>query len=124
MCDYSLEAYRSRPAREGEKYVTTRFTSGSIGFTSPGDCSTAVCIQRDTQLRLEKLPEGLQQRYGVGPAEDATFVHLDRGPYHDGVRFKNGAEITLQDLRPGVTAIVTMSLQRQAEQFRVTVPTY
>jgi hypothetical protein len=25
MCDYSLEMYGSRPAREGEIYVTTRF---------------------------------------------------------------------------------------------------
>ena len=34
MCDYSLEMYGSRPAREGEIYVTTRFPSGSIGFAS------------------------------------------------------------------------------------------
>ena len=37
MCDYSLEMYGSRPAREGEIYVTTRFPSGSIGFASAGD---------------------------------------------------------------------------------------
>jgi len=37
MCDYSLEMYASRPARASEKYVTTRFPSGSIGLASPGD---------------------------------------------------------------------------------------
>jgi hypothetical protein len=42
MCDYSLEMYGSRPAREGEIYVTTRFPSGSIGFASAGDPRTAV----------------------------------------------------------------------------------
>src|SRR5260370_16388430 len=49
MCDYSLEMYGSRPAREGELYVTTRFPSGSIGFASPGDPRTAVCMQCDTR---------------------------------------------------------------------------
>ncbi|MCH8024378.1 MAG: hypothetical protein IIB43_06695 [Candidatus Marinimicrobia bacterium] len=52
MCDYSLESYRSIPAREGERYIDERFDSGSIGFASPGDCSTAVCVQADTRLRL------------------------------------------------------------------------
>jgi hypothetical protein len=48
MCDYSLEMYASRPARESELYVTTKFPSGSIGLASPGDCTTAVCVQYDT----------------------------------------------------------------------------
>jgi hypothetical protein len=37
MCDYSLEMYASRPAREGEIYVITRFPSGSVGLASAGD---------------------------------------------------------------------------------------
>ncbi len=77
MCDYSLESYRSRPAQKGEKYVITRFTSGSIGLASPGDCSTAVCVPSDTQLRLEGIPEALQNKFGVDPYEEVTFVHLD-----------------------------------------------
>jgi hypothetical protein len=52
MCDYSLEAYRSRPARLGERYETHRFESYSIGFIAPGDPSTAVCMAYDTKLRL------------------------------------------------------------------------
>ena len=55
MCDYSLEMYASRPARESEKYVTTRFPSGSIGLAAPGDCTTAVCVQYDTHLKLEGI---------------------------------------------------------------------
>jgi hypothetical protein len=43
MCDCSLEMYASRPAREFEKYVTTRFPSGSIGVAASSDCRTAVC---------------------------------------------------------------------------------
>ncbi len=44
MCDYSLEMYISRPAREGERYVTTRFPSGSMGLAAPGQPGTAVCM--------------------------------------------------------------------------------
>src|ERR1700747_2952067 len=68
MCDYALEMYASRPARESEKYVTTRFSSGSIGLASPGDWTTAVCVQYDTRLKLEGIPSDLQPRliYGQG----------------------------------------------------------
>ena len=65
MCDYSLEMYASRPAREGERYVTTRFPSGSVGLAAPGDCTTAVCVQYDTHLRLENISGDLQTRLGI-----------------------------------------------------------
>ena len=29
MCDYSLEAFQSRPARKGEEYISNRFPSGN-----------------------------------------------------------------------------------------------
>ena len=118
MCDYSLEFYRSKPAQIGEKYVLTRFSSGSLGFASPGDCSTAVCIPYDTQLRLEGIPEGLQDELGVGSDEEVTFARIDNGSYHDGVRFANGAETSLQRLNPGITAAITRSLERTAWGFR------
>ncbi len=118
MCDYSLELYRSKPAQIGEKYVLTRFRSGSLGFASPGDCSTAVCIPYDTQLRLEGIPEGLQDELGVGSDEEVTFARIDNGRYHDGVRFANGAETSLQRLNPGITAALTRSLERPAWGFR------
>ena len=119
MCDYSLENYRSRPAQEGEKYVISRFQSGSIGLASPGDCATAVCVPSDAQLRLEGIPEGLQHRFGVGPNEDVTVIHVDFGQYRDGIKFRNGVEITLQQLEPGITATLTVSLERTTQEFRV-----
>jgi hypothetical protein len=114
MCDYSLEMYGSKPARQGERYVTTRFNTGTVGFASPGDHSTPVCMQCDTRLRLEEIPTILQERLGIGAVEEATFVRLERGPFHDGVRFADGSEVTLQELQPGVTAIVTMQLENMA----------
>lgn len=112
MCDYSLEAYRSRPAQTGEKYQTHYFPSRSIGFIAPGDSSTAVCMACDTRLRLEGIPEVVQRTYGVSVDEDVTFTRLETGPHHDGVRFANGAELTLQVLGLGVTAFVLDDLER------------
>ena len=77
MCDYSLEMYASRPARESEKYVTTRFPSGSIGLASPGDCTTAVCVQYDTNLKLEGISSDLQTRLGVKDEEQVIFARLE-----------------------------------------------
>jgi hypothetical protein len=72
MCDYSLEMYASRPARESERYVTTRFPSGSVGLASPGDCTTAVCVQYDTRLKLEGIPSDLQTWLGVKNEEELS----------------------------------------------------
>ncbi len=88
MCDYSLEMYASRPARESEKYVTTRFPSGSIGLAAPGDCSTAVCVLYDTKLNLEGISSDLQTRLGVQPAEQVVFARLEHGAYRDGVQVR------------------------------------
>ena len=117
MCDYSLELYGSRPAREGERYVTTRFASGTVGLASPGDDSTPVCVQCDTRLLLEEIPKELQERFGVAAREEVTFVRLDHGPYRDGVKFSNGKEVSLQELRPGISVTVTMLLENAARSF-------
>ena len=110
MCDYSLEMYRSRPAVAGERYETRRFPRGSVGFAAPGDADTAVCMACDTRLELAGITPELQQRLSVTHTTAATFVRIEQGPYHDGVRFPNGAEVTLQQLGPGVSAGVVDTL--------------
>ena len=102
MCDYSLEMYSSRPAREGERYVTTRFPSGSMGLTAPGQPGTAVCMACDTKLALSGIPAELAARHGLGEHEVATFIRLDSGVYRDGLRFENGVELSLQQIPVGV----------------------
>ena len=102
MCDYSLEAYRSRPAQLGERYETHLFDSYSIGFIAPGDPTTAVCMACDTKLRLEGIPERVRREYRVRANEEVTFARLDNGPHRDAVRFANGAKVTLQKLGSGV----------------------
>ena len=112
MCDYSLEMYASRPARESEKYVTTRFPSGSIGLASPGDCTTAVCVQYDTHLTLEGISSDLQTRLGVSDEEHVTFARLEHGAYRDGIKFGNGKEISLQLLGSGVGATLVATAEK------------
>ena len=111
MCDYSLEAYRSQPAQEGVGYETHRFSSHSIGFVAPTDVVTAVCMACGMQLKLEGIPEDVQRTVGVTANEFVTFARLETGTYRDGVRFANGAEITLQRLGSGVKAIVIDALK-------------
>ena len=113
MCDYSLEMYGSRPARESERYVTTRFPSGSIGLTAPGDCNTAICVQYDTPLVLENVPASLQAALKVRDIEEVVFVRLDHGCYRDGVRFSNGRLASLQQLSVGVGMMVASLLENR-----------
>ena len=111
MCDYSLEAFGSRPAREFERYVTARFPSGSVGLASPGDCTTAICVNYDTSLAVEGLSKDLQASLELGPIAEAKFIRLEHGPYRDGLRFDNGRKLSLQQLGAGVGVIVTRMLQ-------------
>jgi hypothetical protein len=106
MCDYSLEAYQSRPAAVGEKLTLERFPSGSMGFSTGTSCDLAICVPADTQLRLEGIGETVQKTYGVGAIEEVVMTRLETGPYKDAVRFSNGTEVLLQRLDRGLTAVI------------------
>jgi hypothetical protein len=63
----------------------------------------AVCIPPGARLRLQDIPARLQQEFAVGPSEDVTFTQITAAvnSYRDAVRFANGREIRLQELREG-----------------------
>src|SRR5262249_28835569 len=109
MCDYSLEAYQSRPAAIGEKLTLGRFTSGSKGFASGPTCDLAVCVPADARLHLEGISETVQKECGVGPVEDVVMTRIEGGAYKDAVRFSNGTEILLQRFDCGLTAVMVAS---------------
>ena len=106
MCDYSLEAYQSRPAAVGEKLTLGRFATGSMGFASGTVCDTAVCVPAESKLLLEGIGESTQKEHGVGAVEEAMLTRLEGGPYKDAVRFSNGTEVLLQRLNCGLTVLV------------------
>lgn len=116
MCDYSLEMYGSRPAREGEFYAATRFPSGSIGFAAEGDPRTAVCMQCDTPVVLTDIPADLQARFKVGERTQATFAQAEIGAYRDGLLLPNGRFVSLQELRPGIHAYIPVLLEHRASE--------
>jgi hypothetical protein len=55
MCDYSLHHVASRPARVGDKLVSTSFVnSGTRGFAAVGEPNVAVCLLPGTELAFEE----------------------------------------------------------------------
>ena len=50
MCDFSLHAVRSRPAKVGDKLTTRMFNLGTRGFCAPEDVGMAVCLLPGTEL--------------------------------------------------------------------------
>ena len=63
----------------------------------------AVCIPPGARLELQDIPVRLQQDLAVGPCEEVTFTQLTAAvnSYRDAVRFQNGREVRLQELREG-----------------------
>ena len=77
MCDYSLEAYRSRPAEEGEKLTLERFPSGSMGFTTGPACDLAVCVPAESHLLLQGIGDTVRESCGVGAVEEVVMTRLE-----------------------------------------------
>jgi hypothetical protein len=63
----------------------------------------AVCIPPGARLALQDIPARLQNELAVGPVEEVTFTQITAAvnSYRDAVRFNNGREIRLQELREG-----------------------
>jgi len=101
MCDYSLEAYQSRPAAVGEKLTLGRFVSGSMGFAAGTVCDTAVCIPAQSKLLLEGIGEAIQKELGVGAVEEVVMTRLEGRAYayKDGVRFSNALTLAFPQPR-------------------------
>ena len=54
MCDYSLHLVVSRPARVGDKLISTSFPHTTTrGFASVDDRNVAVCLLPGTELAFE-----------------------------------------------------------------------
>jgi hypothetical protein len=116
MCDYSLEHVASRPARVGDKLVSTRFTTSiTRGFAAVGQPQIAVCLLPGTELAFEKDVEykslSFYTRHRV-----ARFRHLNEdkpSSHHDALEFPNGEIVLVTRLCEGQNATV---LQLPAER--------
>ncbi len=63
----------------------------------------AVCIPPGARLLLQDIPARLQNELHVGCTEEVTFTQLTAAAnsYRDAVRFANGRQVRLQELREG-----------------------
>jgi hypothetical protein len=93
MCDFSLEMYRTRLAREGETYKTARFPSGTIGLAPMGGDSTPVCVPYDTCLILEDIPQELQASLPARVREDSAAAGAWGPGDSDGAAGEYGARV-------------------------------
>jgi len=63
----------------------------------------AVCIPPYARLVLQDVPKSLQRELNVGEVEEVQFIEItaEVNTYRDAVRFKNGRQALLQQLREG-----------------------
>jgi hypothetical protein len=114
MCDYSLNLVASRPARVGEKLVSTSFfSSATRGFASVEDRNVAVCLLPGTELAFENEVESesgwvFRPRRQLGH-KVAQFrqVKVDQpNVHHDALEFPDGQIVLLTELCEGQHATV------------------
>ena len=114
MCDYSLQLVASRPARLGEKLVSTSFSSSATrGFASIEDRSVAVCLLPGTELAFEKEVQCdagfvFHSRRQIGH-KLAQFRQVNKGQssvHHDALEFPDGHIVLLTQLCEGQRATV------------------
>jgi hypothetical protein len=118
MCDYSLHGVRHRPAKVGEKLVTTDFGTGTRGFASPDDLKTAVCLLPGTELAFSSevsysgwtIRSLIKKRtfWTKTPHRTAIFRQIEMGlmTHHDALEFPDGEVRLLTSLSVGQKATV------------------
>jgi hypothetical protein len=114
MCDYSLQTVRSRPARVGEKLRTQHFNTGTIGFASSEDSTTAVCVLPGTELAFATPVRCnglglLGWRPKVFNHTTAIFRQVNKHnprTHHDALEFPDGKMVLLTELAEGQEATV------------------
>jgi hypothetical protein len=114
MCDYSLDLVASRPAKVGDKLVTTKFqNSMTRGFAAIGEPNVAVCLLPGTEVAFEK--EVKYERFfaflpNMKLAKTvARFRQINVGKpkvHHDALEFPDGETVLLTRLCEGQHATV------------------
>jgi hypothetical protein len=113
MCDYSLHLVASRPAKVGDKLVTTDFAkSMTRGFSAIGEPEVAVCLLPGTELafdddvQYERLLNLFWCRVNHRVARFRQVDVKDPNVHHDALEFPNGLIVKVTRLVGGQTATV------------------
>ena len=112
MCDYSLELVASRPAKVGDRLVSTGFHRTSTrGFAAVDDPNVAVCLLPGTELAFEdqvRCETGFVFSHSLGHRV-AKFRHSNMGQpnlHRDALEFPDGKIVLLTHLCKGQRAMV------------------
>jgi hypothetical protein len=114
MCDYSLHLVASRPAKVGDKLVTTAFNNSLTGgFASVGEPQVAVCLLPGTEVAFEG-EVGCERFFWVFRRQKiigekvARFrqINMEEHAHHDALEFPNGKIVLLTRLSEGQHATV------------------
>jgi hypothetical protein len=130
MCDYSLHLVASRPAKVGDKLVSTTFDNSiTRGFSAVGEPGVAVCLLPGTEIAFENDVEYRNWFGRLFPnrwlrERVARFrqVDLDKpNVHHDALEFPSGQIVLVTRLCEGQRANVlqlpaSARLVRAAEQ--------
>ena len=110
MSDY----VKSRPAKAGEKLRTQHFHPGRVGFASPEDASTAVCVLSGTEIAFATAIRcSARGLFGwkmiVLNHRTATFRQINKDnprTHDDALEFPDGRMVLLTHLLEGQEATV------------------
>jgi hypothetical protein len=101
MCDYGLDFVASRPAKVGDKLVTTKFkNSVTRGFAAVEEPTVAVCVLPGTEIAFEQEVEYCHSLLPNQKVAErlARFrqINLEQASvHHDALEFPNGKIILL-----------------------------
>jgi hypothetical protein len=113
MCDYSLHHVASRPAKVGDKLLTTQFNNSiTRGFAAVREPNVAVCLLPGTEVAFEK-EVGFEYGAAIfsGWTRGKTIrekvarfrqVNTDKpNVHHDALEFPNGETVLVTRLCSG-----------------------
>jgi len=112
MCDYSLHAVATRPAKVGETLITTTFPGTSTrGFASESEPNVAVCMLPGTELAFAQNVRydnrwiwTREVNFRVGKFGEIDRHVRDR--HHDSIEFPDGSHVLVTLLCEGQRATV------------------
>ena len=119
MCDYSLHEVPSRPAKVGDRLVSTQFWNTTTqGFSAVGEPKVAVCLLPGTEIAFDNEVQRKETGFLLSffkkesrhiPHRVGRFrqINLDNPcTHHDAVEFPDGRIVLLTHLCVGQYATV------------------
>ncbi len=109
MCDYSLHAVASRPAKVGDRLISTNFrNSATRGFASVDEPNVAVCVLPGSELAFESDVQCDSAvpflSYKTIRHRVARFRQIDLNKpaaHHDALEFPSGETVLVNNLVKG-----------------------